>query len=191
MRFQNVAKAISGITLALVLSSPLLASGPAYASEPVSSTVNWYAPDRTSTLLRQLQDLNEKLTNDGQTLKTFTRSMQFNWKSHAFYLNSVRDNINEVGSMLRELQSIRHGALPWQQQAVDRIHPIAATLAAHTQAAIEHLRENQNRLLVPQYTNHLTGIADRADQMRETVKNFINYGETQKELQRLQGLLEL
>ncbi|MFY9530062.1 MAG: hypothetical protein WAR24_14230, partial [Candidatus Acidiferrales bacterium] len=69
--------------------------------------------------------------------------------------------------------------------------PVAAEAAAHTEAAIKHLRENQGRHFVPEYTDRLTMIKDRAAEMNQTVDNFLDYGETQRKLLHLQRTLEV
>ncbi len=96
-----------------------------------------------------------------------------------------------MGERTGELQRIRHAALPWQQQAITEVTSHAAQVAASTQAAILHLRENQNRLFVPEYRDHLTTIADSSGDMKETVDKFLDYEKTQQKFQQLQNELEL
>lgn len=71
-------------------------------------------------------------------------------------------HINAVGRHTAELQVIRHGVLPWQQQAINEVTSHAAELAASTEVAISHLRENRNRLFVPEYRAQLATIADHS-----------------------------
>jgi len=189
-RFRKVG---TSLALALALGVPLVAPQPSFAAaaSSVDPTVNWYAPDRVSTLLQKLQTLNARLTSNGQTLETFSRSTQHSWQSHSYYLNAVRDDVNESGKVIRELQSIQYGALPWQKQAIDRIHPIALDLAQRTSAAISHLSANQGRLAVPEYREHLAAISDSAEKMQSTVNNFIDYGQAQQKAQDLGQMLEI
>ncbi len=86
---------------------------------------------------------------------------------------------------------MRHTVAPWQQQAIDRIHPVALQLADHTEAAIEHLNENPNLRFVPEYKERLTSIAGHASDMKSTIDNFVEYAETQEKLQNLKNELEL
>lgn len=96
-----------------------------------------------------------------------------------------------MGERIAELQRIRHAVRPGQQQAITQVTSHAAQVAASTQAAILHLRENQTYLFVPEYTDHLTTIADRSEDMKQTVDKFLDYANTQRKLQRLQAELEL
>ena len=193
MRFQKLGKIGASFALGLLLGTPLVAAVPnnAASATAVESTVNWYAPGRVSTLLQDFQAINARLATNGETLGTFARSPQHSWQSHAHYLNAVRDQVNDAGKILSELQSIRHGALAWQQLAIDRIHPVALDLAAHTEAAISYLTENQGRLFVTEYRDHLAAIADRTSEMRTTINNFVDYGDAQQKLKTLGQTLEI
>jgi hypothetical protein len=142
-------------------------------------------------LLAEVQEEAVGLTRHAETLETFARNPDFSWESHAFYLDRVKGHINEVGERTAELQRISDAVLPWQQKAIHHVTSHAAQVAASTQAAIAHLRTNQNRLFVSDYRDHLTRIADRSGEMKETVDKFIDYEKTQQEYQELKDELEL
>jgi hypothetical protein len=95
-----------------------------------------------------------------------------------------------VGERIAELQHIRHFVLPWQQQAITEVTSHATQLAASVRAAIVHLRENQNRLFVSEYRDHLKTIANHSGEMKQTVNKFLDYEKTPKEVQWLQDDLE-
>jgi hypothetical protein len=180
-----------GLALAFALGTPLAAAGPNVTAAPAAAepSVNWYAPDRVNTLLRDLREINMRLDRNGQTLDTFARSPH-SWQSHATYLNMMKEDINKSGQIIREMQDIQYGALPWQKEAISRVHPIGLELAQHTNAAISHLNENQRRLFVPEYTERLTAISDSAQKLRSTVNQFVDYGEAQARAQTLAQTLE-
>src|SRR4029077_3203398 len=126
-----------------------------------------------STLLAQIKAEAAGLRRNAETLGTFASNFQYSWQSHANYLDRVKGHINAVGERTAELQRIRHAVLPWQQQAITEVTTHAVQVAASTQAAIVHLRENQNRLFASEYRNHLTRIADRSGSMKETVDKYL------------------
>jgi len=103
----------------------------------------------------------------------------------------VKEHINAVGERTAELQQIRDTVLPWQQQAITEVSSHAAQVAASTQAAILHLNKNQRWLFAPEYRNHLTTIADRSEDMEQTVDRFVDYERAQQKSQQLQRDLEL
>ena len=171
----------------------LLGTGSVFASPPAPSPESSaYLSGRASTLLAEIQEEAVGLRLHAETLGTFARNhQQFSWQSHASYLDRVKGHINAVGERTAELYRIRDAVLPWQQQAITEVTSHAAQVAASTQAAIAHLRENQDRLFVSEYRDHLTTIADRSEDMKQTVDKFLDYEKTQQKLQQLQKDLEL
>ena len=128
---------------------------------------------------------------NANTLRTYAGISQYSSQSHASCLNKVKGHINAVGVRTAELQQIRYAVLPWQEQAITEVTSHAAKLAASTQAAIVFLNENQNRLFVPEYREHLTTIADRSMDLKDTVGKFLEYEKAQQKVQQLQNELTL
>jgi hypothetical protein len=185
---------IAGVTTlaALFLAGAISAAPPAKSvTNPGSTGVEANASLRSTQLLKDLQVVSSELNQHAETLGTFATRPQMSWQSHATYLAGVRDQINEAGLVLKELQDMRHTVEPWQQRAIDRIHPVALQLADHAEAAIEHLNEYRGSLWMPQYTERLTSIADHASDMKSTVDNFVEYGEAQRKLESLEDRPEL
>ena len=170
----------------------LLGTGSLFASPmPPSPESSAYFTARASTLLAEIQEEAAGLNRQAETLGTFARNPQFSWQSHAHYLDRVKGHINEVTERAAELQRISTSVLPWQQQAITDVNVHAAQVAASTQAAIVHLRGNQNRLFVPEYRDHLKTIANHSEDMQQSVDKFLGYEETQQKLQQMQKELEL
>ena len=176
----------------LFLASAISAAAPAYTGNNSSTArVDSHENLRSEQLLKDLQVVASELHRDAETLGTFATRPQLSWQSHASYLAEVRDQINEAGQVLKELQDKIRKVEPWQQEAINRIHPVALQLAGHTEAAIQHLSENQNLRFVPEYTDRLTAIADHASDMKDTIDNFVDYGATQTKLEKLEVELNL
>ena len=170
----------------------LLATGSLFASPPtLSPATPAYSSERASTLLAEIQEETAQLGPHAETLGTFAWSPQVSWQSHAFYLERVKGHINAVGERTAELQKISDSVLPWQQKAISEVTSHAAQVAASTQAAIVHLRENQNRLLAPEYRDHLMTIADHSGDMKQTVDKYLDYQKAQERFQQLQNELQL
>jgi len=176
----------------------LLGTGSVFASPPAPSPgapetdrLPTYLSGRASTLLAQIQQEATGLRLHAETLGRFAWNPQYSWQSHAFYLDRVKGHINAVGESIAQLQQIHHTVLPWQQQAITEVTSHAAQVAASTQAAIVHLRENQNRLFVSEYRDHLTAIAGRSGDMKQTVDKFLAYEKAQQKFRQLQNELEL
>lgn len=183
----NAKRMIVALAAVVLVGSIFVSASP----PPASTETSTYLSERASTLLAEVQQQAAGLTRHAETLGTLSGKPLFSWQSHAFYLDKLKDHINEVGERTAELERMRGSVLPWQQQAITEVTAHAAQVAASTQAAIAHLRENQNRLLVSEYRGHLTTIADRSEDMKQTVDRFLDYEKTEQKLQQLKNELEL
>jgi len=177
------------MTLAAIV---LLGAGSVFASPSAPSPdSSAHFSGRASTLLAEIQKETAGLRFHADTLGTFAWNPQYSWQSHATHLDRVKSHINAVGSHIVELQQLRYAVLPWQKQAITDVTAHAAQVAASTQEAIIHLRENQNRLFVSEYRDHLTTIADRSGNIKQTVDKFLDYEEAQQRFDRLKDELEI
>lgn len=181
---------VAGAILATGAASATPRTLPAAASPPATQH-SPYLSERASTLLAEIQREAAELRRNAETLGTFARSTQFSWKSHADYLDRVKTHINAVGKYIAELQRIQNSVLPWQQQAITQVTNHAAQVAASTQAALVHLNENRNSVLLSEYREHLKTIDDRSADMKERVDKFLAYEKAEQKFLQLRDELEL
>lgn len=189
----KIVRNLVGATMgALLLAGSLMAS-PAAAGSVDAVAVNtstWDFQKEASNLLGEVRTLSGELRNDADRLESF-RLSNLSWQTHGDQLTRVKEHINAMGDRLERLQEIRHVTAPWQQQAINQIVPVAVEIASRTQAAFEHLNENQSYLFAPTYTDHLTTIAEQARTLNDSASGFVEYGDTQERLDQLQEQLEI
>jgi hypothetical protein len=145
----------------------------------------------TVGLLAEIQKETAELRPHPYTLGPFAWDSQYQEKNRSSFLDRAMRHMNAVGERISKLQRIRHFVLPWQQQAITEVTSHARRVASSIQAAIVDLRENQNRLFVSEYRDHLTTIADRSGNMKQTVDKFLDYEEAQQRFDRLKDELEI
>jgi hypothetical protein len=186
MKSISVTRIVS-LLVAGVMAAGALTAAPrnAPANTAACQTEDWNFPAEASGLLKEIQSTAALLTRDATILESYSRGI-LSRESHADRITVVKHHINAMGEKLNRLQAIRHLVTPWQQQAIDSVVPPAVTLAAHTQAAIEHLNDRRNNLWHPDYADHLRGIADRSGQVKEAVNLHLDLADTQDKLERLQ-----
>jgi DNA repair exonuclease SbcCD ATPase subunit len=141
-------------------------------------------------LLEDIQAQAADLQRDSDELESFSRS-QVSWESHATELEAIKERINKIGQTIQKLQGMRDSASPWQQEAIDRIIPVAQKLASNTNAAIERLNRNRSHLQDPQYQEYLKSNADAARALSSMVRDFVDYGKTRSALEKLEKRLEV
>jgi hypothetical protein len=186
-------------TIAALAVVVILATGPSFAGSGAPAAPAIASPERdhfsvfvsgqASRLLADIQDEAADLVSNAQILATLNPLIT--WHSHATYLIEVKRHINIIGVRLDELQRMRQVMPAWQQQAAAETYAHALQVAASTEAAITHLRENQERVFAPAYQGHLRSIAGSSENLKQTVDKFLQYEKSQQQLQRLQRELEL
>ena len=144
-------------------------------------------PEDNNEVTQLLEDIKVQaadLQRDSDELESFSRS-NVSWESHAAELDAIKERINKIGQTIQKLQNMRGSASPWQQEAIDRIIPVAQKLASNTTAAIEHLNRNPKHLQDPEYQQYLKSNAEAARQLSGMVKDFVEYGKTKNKMEEI------
>jgi hypothetical protein len=177
---KSVSARVSSIALALLAGS--VAFSPAAKASVAGS-------DHVPAILSEAKAEASKLQHDAATLESFTRS-DLTLESHAYALNTVKDDVNALSALLVKLRDNRGDVAPAQQVALDRIAPVEAELAAATTAAIERLDKAPDGLRLPAYRGYLEAIYGKASQLAALVAEYVDYGRTKASVDRLTNRLE-
>ncbi len=169
-----------------------LGTGAAAPADPAmrsaSSSEDWNFQAEAKDLLQQVQSRANALAYDADVYDSYTRNT-LSRESHVSAAARVKDQVNELGRHLARLQEIRHVAAPWQRDAIDAIMPDALRLAAHTEAALEHLN-GRNPLWLQSYQDQLHGISERSGRVKKAVNLHLEMAATHQKLERLQSRAE-
>ena len=144
-----------------------------------------------SRLLAEVKNEVIALKHDTDELHSWTRPKQVSWQSHAEKLTKIRGHVNQAGKLMAELNKAREGASPWQHQAIDRIYPLLKTLADNTQATIDHLNDNRSLIHFSPYNDYARANYDLAQDLAELVCGYVDYGNHEDELRRLNEELQV
>jgi hypothetical protein len=166
-----------GVMVAATLSvAPVALLASPRASQPGARTAGCkegaFAND-ASSLLQQVRNDALRVRNNADQLEARLRDPDLNdWESDGELLDRVRDRVNEMDKLLSQLRTNQSEALPWQQQAIERIVPSVVNLTDTTQDAIVTLNNNQAHI----YASNLGGLADHmydeAKQIDHAIGNF-------------------
>ena len=185
MKSRNLIKATCLLMVGAMAAGSLFAvpRDVAASSETTGKSVEWNYQAEAQRLLLQVQSTATLLAREAGTLNSYAR-LGISRESHSNQVTLVKGHVNALGKHLARLQSIRHVSAPWQQQALDAVMPVAMHVAAHTEAAIQHLND-RGTLWDADYANHLRSISDRADQVKETIDLHLEMADTQDRLEQL------
>ncbi len=125
---------------------------------------------------------------DADTLATFTRS-KISWQAHSTQLELIREHINSLGKVDKDLRDLRATGSPWQQKAIDQIHPLLVEMAELLRTTIRHLGENPNRINQKEYRDYAYANYQVADRIAGMIRNYVEYDEAQSKIAALEAKL--
>jgi hypothetical protein len=126
-----------------------------------------------------------EVSRDAETLLSLSRNHLIRWESHAYYLNSLRHDVNDMGRMLAELEEMKPQASAGQQMAIERSRPHLVALADKVGAAMNLIRTGSWNLLQPGYKETVADLYQRADGLYQTVDTIVDYHNANDRLQTL------
>jgi hypothetical protein len=159
----NLLRFITPAALALTIAlSPGIMPGQGADSEQVSD------------LLAQAKRHAVLLEDDAASLDAFTRS-KLHWESHSLKLQEMRDHVNQLGKVVKQLTDLRPQGSHWQQKAIDEIHPLLMEMASHLTRTINHLNDNPSRIRMRAYADYVHANYEIATKTAEMIADYLAY----------------
>lgn len=168
---------LAAFALALLMGSPF-ASAQKEDSEQVSQ------------LLVDARSYAIQAEHDAETLDTYSRS-SLPWKSHAWKLASMKDHVNNLGKVAKQLSDLNSEASPWQQQAINQIDPLLRDMADHLGRTITYVNEHQSQVNVPPFREYVARNYQLAERTAEMIRDFVAYDEAKSAAESLEQKLEI
>ena len=159
-------------------------------SVPARAHVIRHDSQQLTDVLGEARDEAAELARDADETEPLTRS-EASWRTHAEMLDRVKDHVNNMARIINKLTDTRTSGSELQEQAVDRILPLLAELAANTTAAINYLNQNKNRPVSASYAQYLHANVQTAHQLADTVASLFEYEKSMTELAKLKDKLQL
>ncbi len=170
-----------------LLSALLAASAMSFAGTPKSITHTSSTGDfqkEATDLLSGIETDSRHIRSFAGELETYRTQLTAGWVLHGEKLMEIRDAVNDMGTKLSRLETIRSSTLPWQQQAIDRVAPLVRLTADNAQDAILFLNANQGSLWKPEYGKYARNMATEAREIATSVREFEQYASAhQREMQ--------
>ena len=146
--------------------------------------------EKIHELLTQVKAEAIELKRDAHDLEIWAQGKQISWRTHGAQLSVIREHINKAGKLLAQMNEARHAASPWQQRAIDRIHPLLKELADNTGATINHLNDARSNVHFSEYADYAKAGSDLAEELASLVSDYVDFGEHEADYHRLKGKLE-
>ncbi len=172
MRFGN----IGGYLLVGVLAAPGLTmaavSKPCPAPEPTRESYTRNFKEEASTLLNGIQAEADQAKSDADTLRSMALSPTVDWQAHAEQWREITKDVDDIGTKLCRLETIRSAVLPWEKTAIDKTNVFAREMADNANQAIKFLNDNHNKLWAPEYRQLTANLYDESGQLSGTINRY-------------------
>jgi hypothetical protein len=141
-------------------------------------------------LLNQAKFQAYRLESDADNMTELIRT-QVSWKAKAQRLTEIKSHINDLGKLMKDLQSSRVDASPWQKQAVDQMVPLLREMAAITTDEIHFLNSHHTWPHSVQNAKWARQNLTAAHELANLTSATVEYGEDRAELANLSDDINL
>ena len=131
-----------------------------------------------------------QLREDALEVVVWARS-NLSWESHTQKIVEIKEHVNQGGRLLAQLNELRDTASPWQQKAIDTIHPLLKEIADNVEATIEYYNNHREHLKSSEYSDYAVTNSELATNLAALVKDYVDYAEHKAQYQRLQEKLQV
>lgn len=174
------------VTLVAALSLALLTFLPASWAEPTTPA------DSTSVKavaehLFVFEQQAAQVSDDAGELWTLVRNHDTARGSHAYYLNNLREDINNMGEVLAELEYMKPQATEAQKLAIERVRPHLVALAQKTSEALDLAREGSRNLTHLSYKETLENLYEQAEALYQTLDAIGEYHDASEHFDTLES----
>jgi hypothetical protein len=165
-------------TFSGVLLTGMLAPLPARAD--VANEVSGH-PEVANQLAQFRQNAYE-LRDRADKLDALTPSRLVDWRSHAHNLDILKEQVNQLGQTLANLEELKPQANEGQRLAIENARPHLVGVANHVTEAIDLLAENRSSIHWQPYSETVDNIYSHATSLHETVDTILDYEQARKRL---------
>lgn len=164
-----------GVLLAVSAMSFAGTSKSTVQARPAKASSTWDIHKEATDLLSGIETDSQHVRSLADELEVLRLHLTVGWDVHGQKLEEIRQAVNDMGTKLSRLETIRSSAFPWQQRVIDHVAPLVQLMADNAQDAILFLNANQQGLWKPEYGKYTRNMVAEADQIATSVHEFETY----------------
>lgn len=145
--------------------------------------------DHTERFSNRLSDFKQtaaELRQGADLLDSHTRNTGLSWQTHNYQLTAMRDQVNELGKTLADLEAQKAIATDAQSLAIEHARPHLVAIAENLTQALEMVRENRQSVYRPAYTELVANIYDHADDLHVKMNTILDFESSRLRLDKLE-----
>ena len=157
-----------------LLSSISLAS-PAFADSP-----KW-----VGSQLSDFKTTAYQMRTEADVLKSY-KGKRLSWETHVRHLSVLKDQVNQLGKNLADLESHKSVANENQVMAIKQVRPHLESIAQTLTFAIESVNENRPNVHSRDYAEAVDSVYAHADDLHTKVETILDYDAARMRLDKLE-----
>ncbi len=108
-------------------------------------------------------------------LDALTPNRLVDWRSHAHHLEILKEQVNQLGQTLTNLEELKPQANEGQRLAIENVRPHLVGVAKELTEAIDLLAEDRSSVYWAPYSEAVDNIYSHATSLHETVDTILDY----------------
>src|SRR5215469_14824806 len=156
---------------------------------PTAASYTWDFKAEANSIFQDLETLARQTRDDADQFQTYSRDQAVSWEIQSDQLNILKHEVNDMGTRLCRLETIRRVLEPWQQTEVDRIAQEVQLMADNTQDAIVYLGGHEQDLWAPTYQKYANNLYKEAAALTQSLNDAVTYASVSTEYQDLRHKL--
>jgi len=116
-----------------------------------------------------------QLRKEASTVKSYIPGNRMSQQSHYFRLGNLRDQVNDLGKKLAQIEQLHPVSGDTQQLAMENARPHLAAVAQNLTDAIQLYNENRNNVNFTDYAEAIRNVYDHSDSLYEKVDTLLDY----------------
>lgn len=113
------------------------------------------------------------VAREAEEVEQMSHDNRLGWQSHAAYLNRIKEDMNQIGREVAQLESEQESLAPWEREALVRTVPVLKDAAENTDRAIQFLNGNLTNVWVSgTYAGYTQKIIKDSEQVEKTLHYF-------------------
>jgi uncharacterized phage infection (PIP) family protein YhgE len=106
-------------------------------------------------------------------------------------LDTLRKDVNSIGSELTALDAERASLSPWEVEALDRTTTLMLDVAANTEKAIETFNAERTHLWASAFPTETAKASSEADEVKSLVSGYLKLAKAREQEERLEHSLKV
>jgi len=139
--------------------------------------------------LEQIDSLSASMVDATEWLARTARDSEFS-ESRVDRLNTLRDDVNQIGHDLQVLEAERGSLTEWESKTVDEVVPLMRLITAYTTGEIETYTANRHDLWATSFPGYAARIFEDAGKVKELLDGGLKLATAREKEQRRESEVE-